>query len=298
MPELPLLRQFRDEIRLLVDSVIHSTARVEVMSATLEGGSGSAWLFDEGLWVTNEHVVRGAGRECTLTNLDQRLHAEVVGYDEYTDLAVLRTEPVATGKPLPVRRAPVGLGETCFAFGAPKGWYKDSVTMGIVSGLGRPWHLPTKQVVEWMVQYDAATTGGNSGGPVVDVFGEVIGVCQGGYRDADNMSFAVPADIVRRVAPEIVQHGEVVRSSLGVGVEVFTSAAYVEELRVVRAPDGSPLQVGDIIVSVAGTRINRRSDLFLVMDRSLVDQQVEVELRRDDQVLKVLASAQQRQPLR
>jgi S1-C subfamily serine protease len=277
-----MLRQFRDEVRQLVDNTIRATARVEVTSTSLQTSSGSAWLVADSLWVTNHHVVEDSGGRCSLTNMDQSIGAAVVGSDPDTDLAVLRADTSSPGTPLALRGAPVGLGEVCFTFGSPLGLFPDSVTMGIISGLERRDKSPSGRTIEGLLQTDAALNHGNSGGPLLDVFAQVIGVCCSGIDSADNLAFAIPAATVATIVPELIEHGRVVRSSLGIGLEAASVGSYREQLGVVRVADAtSPFKVGDVLLNVGGRQIHRRADLFTTMNRSLIGARVPVEVDRD-----------------
>ncbi len=299
MFDLPVLRQARDEVRSLVDAIIPSTARVEVTSSALVSSSGSAWLVGDRYWVTNHHVVADADGRCSLTNMDRAIKAAVVGSDLDTDLAVLLSDEPSGGAPLSLRAAPVGLGETCFAFGSPLGDFPDSVTMGIVSGLERRGNSAGGRPIEGLLQIDAAINPGNSGGPLVDVFGQVMGVCCSGITSADNLAFAIPATTVSVVVPELIQHGRVVRSSLAISLEVTPAGSYQEVLRVVRVADQtSPFQIGDVLKAVAGTAVSRRADLYRVMNRDLVGRTVPVQVDRGGTLIEfgVVAGERPSQP--
>ena len=200
-----LLSQLRGEICELVDYVRTRTARVEVPGVA-GSGSGSAWLYADELWVTNQHVVDGSAPRLFLHTSAGDVPARVLGADPHSDLAVLHAEKPFGQQPLAVRSEPASL---CFAFGAPLGVYPDSVSMGLVSGLNRRLPSPGGITIEGALQTDAAINPGNSGGPLVDVDGQVLGVNVGVRSDGNDIGFAIASDLVREVAAELAEHGEV-----------------------------------------------------------------------------------------
>jgi S1-C subfamily serine protease len=183
-----------------------------------------------------------------------------------------------------VRRKSPHIGELCFAFGSPLGEYTESVTFGIVGGLGRRMPLENGKSVENLLQTDAEINPGNSGGPLVDLDGEVLGVNVMIRADGRGMGFAVPAETVASIIPELLEHGSIVRPRLGVSLEVighWDQGVERERLRVSGAPNAHALQCGDVLLAVAGQTIGGRSDLFDVMRRPLLGRETAIEIERD-----------------
>lgn len=188
-------------------------------------GSGVI-VSKDGLVVTNFHVAGTAKRvECTLS--DRRVcSAELLGGDAATDVALVRLDLAELG----VAEVPfaelagedrIEVGDQVMAMGSPLGLTR-SLSLGVVScadryleGLALASGAQTGMFNTW-IQTDAAINPGNSGGPLVDLAGNVVGINARGFRGADNLAFAIPADVVREVAAELLRHGRVVRSSIGV----------------------------------------------------------------------------------
>ena len=182
-------------------------------------GMGSGFIVSpDGVIVTNAHVVEGAS-EVTVKLTDRReFHAKVVGIDKPTDIAVLKIDArdlpvVRTGKPAEAR-----VGDWVLAIGSPFG-FENTVTAGIISGKSRS--LPDEGYVPF-IQTDVAVNPGNSGGPLFNLKGEVIGINSqiysrtGGYQ---GLSFAIPIDVALKVKEQILEHGKVTRGHLGVTIQ-------------------------------------------------------------------------------
>jgi len=236
-------------------------------------GQGSGFIVSaDGLILTNAHVVKDAA-EVTVKLTDKREYkAKVVGTDPQTDIAVLKIE----AQDLPVvrlgRSEDVRVGEWVVAIGSPFG-FENSVSAGIVSAKGRA--LPDGTYVPF-IQTDVAVNPGNSGGPLFNLKGEVIGINSqiysrtGGYQ---GLSFAIPSDLVARVQTQIVQNGKVTRGRIGVAIQdVNQSLAESFGLKkaagalVSSVEKGSPaekagLEPGDVILKVNGREIAGSIDL-------------------------------------
>src|SRR5690606_28950690 len=236
---------------------------------------GSGFLISaDGYVLTNHHVVDGA-TEVRVTLPDRRAFtAEVVGSDEQSDVAVLKID--ASG--LPYLRAgdanAVKPGQWAVAIGSPFG-FDQSVTAGIVSAVGRANHYSNQRYVPF-IQTDVAINRGNSGGPLLNTSGEVIGINSqifsnsGGYM---GVSFAIPIDVVMNVAEQLKATGQVRRGQIGVTVEQVsadkargfdlpdTRGALVSDVLAGSAAEKAGIERGDVIREVDGVRINQSSDL-------------------------------------
>lgn len=230
-------------------------------------GSGSGFIIDaDGYILTNHHVVAGADR-VTVTLSDSRvLRAEVVGSDPVIDVALLR---VHADTPLPV--APLGdsdllrVGEWVCAIGNPLGVYVHSVTVGVVSFLGRKLF---DQTLDNYIQTDAAISVGNSGGPLINARGEVVGITTAISAQASNIGFAIPIAQVIDILPQLRERGSVTRGSIGVGLTNMT-APLREALRL--APERGAL-VQDVSAGTPAARAGLRAyDVVVgVDDRDVV----------------------------
>jgi serine protease Do len=236
-------------------------------------GVGSGFIISaDGYILTNAHVVDGAD-EVNVKLADKReLKAKVVGADKMTDVAVIKVD--ASG--LPVVKigdpAKTRVGEWVAAIGAPFGMER-SVTSGIVSAKSR--NLPSERLVPF-IQTDVAVNPGNSGGPLFNMAGEVIGInsqiysTTGGYM---GMAFAIPIDVAMKVKNELVQHGKVTRGRMGVAVQEVTPqlaqsfgldkarGALVSNVEADGPAAKSGLQAGDVIVAYDGKPIESSGEL-------------------------------------
>ena len=182
-------------------------------------GAGSGVIVTpDGYALTNSHVVLGAGRlEATLMD-GRTMGAVLVGDDASTDLALIRLD----GVDLPAARlgqsAMLRVGQLAVAIGNPFG-FQSSVSAGVVSAVGRSFRSRTGRLIENVIQTDVALNPGNSGGPLVDSRGDVIGINTAIIAMAQGLSFAIPIDTAKWVLSELLVHGRVRRAWLGISVQ-------------------------------------------------------------------------------
>jgi len=313
-----LLDAYSQTVSDVVERAGPSVAAVQVKGHAADRdallGGGSGFLFTpDGYLLTNSHVAR-AGAQATSTPPPRRhrvslsdgreFEARWVGDDPDTDLAVLCIDATSQGALAPLvlgRSATLRRGEIAIAIGNPLG-FEHTVTAGIVSALGRSMRAGTGRLIPDVIQTDAALNPGNSGGPLLNSRGEVVGVNTAIIPGAQSISFAVAIDIAAWVIPQLLQHGRVRRGYLGVGGATATLDRRVmlafglsqsHAVRVSSVDPQSPaaragLREGDLIVGIDGITVDSVDRLHQALDASRVHQ---------DCVLKVLRGSAAGQPM-
>jgi len=261
------------------------------------GGSGFV-VSSDGYVVTNNHVIEGATK--IRVRLEGRDYdAELKGTDPATDLALLKLD---VGRPL--TWLPLGdsealrVGENVMAIGNPLA-LGSTVTVGVVSAKGRAIGLTRDTSFENFIQTDAAINRGNSGGPLVNLKGEVVGIATAMNWGAENIGFAVPVDTLKAVLPQLREKGRVSRGYLGVNIQNLDwdraqafGLAEPGGALVTTVVDGSPaskagVQHGDVIQSVDGRKIKETRDLIDYVSSRAPGESVALELLRDGKPVKV-----------
>ena len=262
-------------------------------------GLGSGFLLDRvGHVLTNHHVVDGA-EEIKVALADGRVfRAALVGADRFTDLAVLKIK----GRGLPALKlgasSKLAVGETVVAIGSPL-WIEGgpTVTVGVVSALGRTMEQPGLPMLHNLIQTDAAINPGNSGGPLLNLSGEVVGINTAVIASAHGIGFAISTSTIKPIVATLLAHGRVVRASLGVvAVSVTPQVAYANELPMERGalvvriePGGggeaAGLQAGDVITAIAGKPVRDLHQFHEVLSRHRVGEAIGISVWRDGQTL-------------
>ena len=278
---MSLLDSLADEVASVVDQVSPSVVHVRAITQAARGRSGQASgsgviVGGEGLALTNSHVVRGAvGVEAELAD-GRTLIADVAGDDPATDVALLRL-PVGPPYPHSTLGDSNGLrvGDFAIAVGSPYGLAR-TVTLGIVSALGRTLRGEAGgRTIEGVIQTDAPLNPGNSGGPLLDSAGRVVGINTAILLGAQGLCFAVPSNTAAFVMAEFLAHGRVRRAWLGIAAEEVLLPAAVAQKAGLEKPrgvlvrsveKGSPaaaadLRAGDVVVAMAGKPVTSVADL-------------------------------------
>lgn len=294
-----------DVIDSVMPSVVSITTTQYAQRAGTEvaSGYGSGFVYSaDGLIATNNHVVEGAGRiYVTLNGDEQQYEAEVVATDSYSDLAILKIDktgltPVKFGSSSSLR-----LGDTVFVIGSPyNGLFANSVSSGIVSGLNR--EMVLNSATQTFIQTDAAVNPGNSGGPMFNANGELVGIITrksmlstvtGETTSIEGIGFAIPSDVASPVLEQLAQGQQVPRSGIGIMGSSLTEQgkqAYNVEngIYVASVSKGGPaekagLEVGDIITKLDGQAIGSMDEMIQLMESKNIGDTITLTYVRDGQ---------------
>jgi len=274
-----------------------------------EVGGGSGFLVSsDGLIITNRHVVEDETARYSVVLSDGTFYeVSVIDRDPLLDIAVLKISTLPNKK-LPFVQfgdsESLQLGQTVIAIGNALAEFKNSVSLGVVSGLGRSItasdQAGNSEQLNQVIQTDAAINPGNSGGPLLNISGEVIGVNVATSRGADNIGFALPAHIVEQIVESVQQYGEIVRPYLGVRyVMVDSEVQEIHNLEtsfgalIIEGSAGAPgiqpespaevagLIIGDVIVEIDGVSLQNR-DLATELRNKAVGDEIELVIIRNN----------------
>ncbi|MBW3598824.1 MAG: trypsin-like peptidase domain-containing protein [Planctomycetes bacterium] len=269
----------------------------------MEVGTGSGFVWDEdGHIVTNLHVLEDAEQAKVILPDQSMFPAVLVGTAPDKDLAVLKINaPASKLRPIPIgTSSDLQVGQKAFAIGNPFG-LDQTLTTGVISGLGREIRARNGRMIDGVIQTDAAVNPGNSGGPLLDSAGRLVGVNTAIYSPSGasaGIGFAIPVDTVNRIVPQLVREGRVTRAGFGVvlapdqvmrelgleGVLIRAvqpgSAADEAGMRSTVITDDDELILGDIIVAVDGQKATDSERLFSLLDKHEPGDTVEVTILR------------------
>jgi S1-C subfamily serine protease len=270
-----LLDSYSRTIAAVVNRVAPTVVNIRVLSGARGPGGGSGFIIArDGFILTNSHVVHGA-QELEVTLHDSRVFpARVVGTDPETDLAVIRIDAPDIQHARLADSSKIRVGQIAVAVGSPYG-FQQTVTAGIVSALGRSMRAESGRLMDEIIQTDAALNPGNSGGPLLNSAGEVIGVNTAVILPAQGICFAIASNTARFVAGWLIKDGYIRRSSIGVAgqnvplhprVVRFHKLPNDRGVLVMEVEPGSPaavtgLKTGDTIVGFKGHPIATVDDL-------------------------------------
>jgi S1-C subfamily serine protease len=272
-------------VEIAKDAVV----KIDVLKKNKQGkktpaGSGSGFLFSsDGYLFTNSHVVNGA-EQIKLSFSDGREHeAQLIGEDPDSDLALLKTDATGLITAKLGDSSSIRIGQLVVAIGNPYG-YQHTVTSGVVSALGRTLRTQTGRLIDNVLQTDAALNPGNSGGPLIDTDGQVVGVNTATIRGAQGLCFAIGINTATSILPELIQEGRVRRAYLGLmtqTVDLHSRVIQFHHLKnrrglfVVSVEAGSPaekagIQEGDFIVAFCDRDVESSDDLFRLLTKDKI----------------------------
>lgn len=304
----------------LYDSTISAVVKIETSEASGNvfafgtRGQGSGFLVsDDGEFLTNYHVVEGAERITVILQNSKRLRAEVVGSDSSNDLALIRVDVSQLNGIAPLTLADsskVRPGQLAIALGSPFG-LQGSVTVGIVSGVGRSLPSITQRRIVGMIQTDAAIFPGNSGGPLLNSKGEVIGINTAvASRGNESLGFAVPSNTAKNILSRLASGLQIKRPWLGVslleldseraeaagltvdqGIYIIDivegSPADQADLRPGSDGSGLPGPGGDVIRAVDGVAVSTVDDLIMEFNSKQPGDEITLSITRDGEELDI-----------
>jgi S1-C subfamily serine protease len=298
-----LLDAYSEAVTGVVDRVGPTVVHVRVRKNTRrrrqgrpgEEGSGSGFIITpDGYTVTNSHVVEETDNIEVILADGNSYKAELVGEDPATDIALLRI----SGSRLPMAilgdSAKLRVGQVAIAVGNPLG-FQSTVTAGVISALGRSLRSRSGRIIENVIQTDAALNPGNSGGPLVDSRGDVIGINTAIIQYAQGICFAIPVNTVKWVVTELLREGRVVRGFLGISGQTvpvpvrvvrYHQLSHDAGVQVVDVTPSSPahqagLKEGDVIVALGGEPVTSVDDIHRRLSKEAIGQRLDVALLRD-----------------
>jgi S1-C subfamily serine protease len=297
--DAPLLDAYSNAVIFAAEKVSPAVVNIEVRQKREDGksqraGSGSGFLITpDGLIVTNSHVVHGADSIRVTMNDGHHSSADLVGDDPDSDLAVIRIGSSGLPHVAFAEAQAIRVGQLAIAVGNPLG-FQMSVTAGVVSALGRSLRSRSGRLMDDIVQTDAALNPGNSGGPLVNSRGEVIGVNTAMILPAQGICFAIAAGTAKHVATQLIAFGRVRRSFIGVaGQNVTLPQRLIRELDILQTSailvmsvePGGPAQKagvdeGDLIVGLDGRIIASIDDLHKQLSQARVGKECQLQIVR------------------
>jgi S1-C subfamily serine protease len=282
--DMDLLDSYSRTVSTVVRQVSPSVVNIEVHARGNRGG-GSGFIFTpDGFILTNSHVVHHADRIDVMLADGSRYRARLIGDDPETDLAVIRVDDGSDFVPAVLGdSAALVVGQLAIAIGNPLG-FQTTVTAGVVSATARSFRAQSGRLIDNVVQTDAALNPGNSGGPLVNSRGEVIGVNTAIILAAQGICFAIPVNTAKWVAARLIRDGRIRRSYIGVGgqnvplhrkVVRHFNLPSAQGVLVLNVEPNSPahgagLTMGDVIIGLDDATIETIDDL----QRLLTEQRV------------------------
>ncbi|MFI5103732.1 MAG: S1C family serine protease, partial [Terriglobales bacterium] len=273
----------------VAESASPAVVRIQTEAARGRGGSGSGFVFTpDGFILTNSHVVHGAEKLKVWTPEHGEFSAQLIGEDPDTDLALLRVDaPVLPAVRFGDSRQ-IRVGQLVVAIGNPYG-FQHTVTAGVVSALGRSLRSQSGRLIEDVIQTDPALNPGNSGGPLVNARGEVIGVNTATILPAQGLCFAISINTAKFIATKLIRDGVVRRSFIGVQAQTAPLNKIIARHYDLKNSTGalllaiepgtpaakSGLQEGDVIVALEGEPVEGMD----VLHRLLGEERIGVETR-------------------
>jgi S1-C subfamily serine protease len=294
-----------------VDKTKNAVVKIDVFKRSKDGklrgaGSGSGFIFSsDGLVFTNSHVVESADKIMVSLLNENEIEGFLIGKDPDTDLAILKiyTEGYSVARLGDAEH--LKIGQFIIAIGNPYG-YQHTVTTGVVSALGRTLRTQSGRLVDNVIQSDAALNPGNSGGPMINMDGEVIGVNTAIIQGAQGLSFSVDVNTAKEIASQLIKDGRVFRAYLGLMLQEVNINPKVKQhynlpnhkgLFVTKIEKPSPasrsqLLEGDIIIAFNNRTINNSHELFKELSKKEIIGTIDISVIRHAEKLNFTVAPQ------
>jgi S1-C subfamily serine protease len=288
-----------------VAQVKNAVVKIDVYKTTqgklTRAGSGSGFIFSsDGLIFTNSHVVHGAERIMVSLLNENEIEATLIGQDPDTDLAVLKIYSQGYSVSRLGDADQLQIGQFVIAIGNPLG-FQHTVTAGVVSALGRTLRSQNGMLVDHVIQSDAALNPGNSGGPLINTQGEVVGVNTAIIQGAHGLSFSVNINTAKEIGSQLVKTGKIFKAYLGFQLQEVNLHPKVKRhyhlpnekaLFVIGIEKNSPasrsvIKEGDMIVTFHNKPMNSLSELFKELTRKEILSMIDVQVIRHTELLDV-----------
>ena len=286
-----------------VDQIKNAVVKIDIFK-TMNGkirpaGSGSGFIFSsDGLIFTNSHVVDGAEKIMVSLLNENEIEATLVGKDPDTDLAILKIYTQGYSVAKLGDSGALQIGQFVIAIGNPYG-YQHTVTTGVVSALGRTLQTQSGRFVDNVIQSDAALNPGNSGGPMINTDGEVIGVNTAVIQGAQGLSFSVDINTAKEIARQLIRDGKVFKAYLGLQLQDVPLNERVRQHHKLPNHEGifithiepntpasrSQLMGGDIIVSFNGKPVRNSNELFKALTTRDILRMTDISVIRHTELL-------------
>ncbi len=298
----------QSDLKKGINNIYEATVYIEVSNSRGIIASGSGFIYKDGYILTNYHVIESGTSYKIITSDNSEIDATYINGDEYYDIAILKikekTKKIATLGD----SSSIELGDTVFTVGAPLGKeYKGTITKGIVSGTNRmvSVELSSGTYLMEVIQTDASINSGNSGGPICNINGDVIGITSSKLKGTgvEGMGFAIPINSVKEILDRMEKGEKIERPYLGVQLADLTNTftlQYYYNIRISKdvtfgailsyvesgkAADKAGLKVGDVIVEMDGVKIEDTSYFKYQLFKHKVGDKVKIKYYRDNKLL-------------
>lgn len=304
---------FSQMIVAAVEKTKNAVVKIDVYKKAKDGklrrsGSGSGFIFSsDGLIFTNSHVVNGADKMMVSLLNENEIEAFLVGQDPDTDLAIIKISSDGYSVAKLGDASQLQIGQFVIAIGNPYG-YQHTVTAGVVSALGRTLQTQSGRWVDHVIQSDAALNPGNSGGPMINTDGEVVGVNTAMVTGAQGLSFSVDINTAKEIARQLIQDGKIFKAYLGIMIQEVAinpkvkshynlsnkTGLFVTKSEINSPASRSQLQEGDIILNFNGKNVNTSHDLFKELSNKDILNMINITVIRHSEILNFTISPEKK----